>query len=226
MIITNAMNYHKNSVKLLIYGPPGTGKTPLALTAEAPIIIASDPGLETIKGYDIAIAEVTNYKEVIDSFKWITESNETRFYNTICLDSVSQHADFIAYHHISKARDKRQGYGLYQEEYMTYMNKIVFDIDKNFYLIARREDVLIDKKNDIYEFWPSVNTAKMRTWTTHQFDQILAIKKENESTQYERIVIQTKGDHLYKARDRSGALDPIEEPNIYNIINKIKNGVK
>ena len=54
------------------------------------------------------------------------------------------------------------------------------------------------------------------------FDLVFALRVEKDSEGNPQRWLQTVGDHQYVAKDRSGKLEPFEQPNLLEIANKIR----
>src|SRR3954470_16163747 len=80
-------------VKALIFGPAGTGKTPIFNTAPRPLLLATEPGLLSMKGSKIPTYEAYTPAKINEFFKWFFNSNETKNFDTLGIDSASQIAD-------------------------------------------------------------------------------------------------------------------------------------
>src|SRR5512147_1136630 len=77
-------------VKTICYGPPGSAKTPTINTAPRPVLLATEPGLLSMRGSEVP-TWIAPTKDKIDEFmKWFEHSSEAKNFDTLAIDSISQ----------------------------------------------------------------------------------------------------------------------------------------
>lgn len=233
MIIKNTQNYRPNGVKILVHGEAGAGKTPLILTLSNVFVFASDPGLLSIKGYNIPYVSIDTYKDFILSYDWIIRSPEAKKYDTYCIDSISEHAKLIFSHYEQKNKDVRRAYQLYMKDLYAFLRHCIKIAPQNIFCTGRstKIDKIVDETKPVTPnntesyYSPSMPSEKTREEILYLFDEIFALREAVTIDGYKYKYLQTRNTSTHFARDRSMFLDPIEEPNLQKIINKIK-GVK
>lgn len=87
-----------NGIKVLVYGQAGAGKTCLCATTPdhaRTIILSAEAGLLSIAGADIAVIEIKSIQDLMDAYGWLTQTEQGRSYEWICLDSISEMGEVI-----------------------------------------------------------------------------------------------------------------------------------
>lgn len=211
-----------DSVKVLVYGDAGTGKTRLCATVPNPIILSAEAGLLSLAQDNIPFIEVKTVEDVSDAFEYLTESEEGKQFETICLDSVSEIGEVFLNTLKKQNADARQAYGQLAED-MTELIRRFRDIpNKNVYFTAK--SVKVEDENGITGFRPGLPGKTLLNNLPFFFDEVFALKigKLEDGTEYNYL--QTKGEMKYIAKDRSGTCEPIERPDLGFIFEKIKKG--
>lgn len=208
-----------SGVKILVYGRAGTGKTTLCATAPTPVIISAEAGLLSLARHAIPVIEVSSTQDFSDAYRWATESREAASFETICLDSISEIAERILDNAKKQVKDPRQAYGELIEKTRD-MVKAFRDLKgKHIYFAAKEE---YDKNEmGVMRFQPSMPGSKLGPQLPYFFDEVFNLGIAKTPTGQEYRFLKTHGDFQYEAKDRSGALDPVEEPNLTTVINKI-----
>lgn len=209
-----------NGVKILAYGESGVGKTTLCATAPAAIILSAESGLLSLGGFRIPVIKIEKFEDLNEAFKWVTESKDAAQFQSICLDSVTEIAEVVLASAKKTAKDPRQAYG----EMIDKMNVIIKgfrDIPgKNVYMSAKMEYTK-DELTGAMKYGPMMPGAKLGQQLPYLFDEVfrLGVFKTTKNEQYRALV--TQPELQYVAKDRSGKLDAIEQPNLAHIISKI-----
>ena len=134
---------HANGVKLLVYANAGAGKTSLIPTLPTPIVFSAEGGLLSIADADVSYVEVSSYDTLMEAYRWVTESDEAKHFESIALDSISEIAEVVLNHEKKIAKDPRQAYGAMQEQ-MSDIIRAFRDIpNKHVYFTAKCELSLI-----------------------------------------------------------------------------------
>jgi phage nucleotide-binding protein len=206
-------------VKAIVYGEAGVGKTTLCQTAPDPIIISAESGLLSLRKFDIPAIEVHTIDDLDEAYGFLRESDE---YKTICIDSLSEIAEIYLSAEKKKVKDGRKAYGN-MNDYMYDMIRNWRDMDKHVYFTAKIIRVE-DADTGITRYQPAMPGRTMLNNLEYFFDEVLCLHigedEEGEKFRY----IQTQPSVTHKAKDRSGALDDPERPDLTFIFNKICNG--
>jgi AAA domain len=226
----------RNGVKVLVYGGPGLGKTVLSATmgpgsvlisAESGVLSLRKPNLERMFGvgnpsinYNLPVIVVKTVLDFRDALAWCQHSMEARSFQNIGIDSVSEIAEVVLNTAKGAVKDPRQAYGELTEQ----MEKTVRGFrdlpGKNVYMAAKM-DAMKDELTGLIRYGASMPGRRLGPAMPYFFDEVfrLGINKTPQGESYR--FLQTQPDMQFDAKDRSGALAPIEEPHLSKIFSKI-----
>ena len=222
-----------NGVKILVYSSAGMGKTLLCATAPTPIIISAESGLlslnpknqQKILGQvvDIPVITITTYQELQEAYLFIKNDPHAQKFQTICIDSITEVAETILANAKLEFKDARQAYGVLIENTVKLIKDFRDLPGKHVYMSAKQAKFK-DETTGGMLFGPSMPGNALPQQIPYLFDEVFNLNIA-KSEQREYRYLRTQPDLQYDAKDRSGALDAIEQPNLSNIINKIINHV-
>jgi phage nucleotide-binding protein len=210
---------HANGVKLLVYGNAGAGKTSLIPTLPSPIVLSAEGGLLSIADADVPFIEVNSYETLMEAYRWITQSDESKHFESIALDSISEIAEVVLNYEKKIAKDPRQAYGAMQEQ-MTDLIRAFRDVPgKHVYFTAKCEKST-DETGRLL-FAPSMPGNKTGQQLPYFFDEVLALRVEKDAAGVAQRALMCDSDGIWLAKDRSGKLAAWEAPDLGAIIKKI-----
>lgn len=215
----------ENGVKVLAYGAPGVGKTRAIITAPRPVIASAEGGTLSIADYKVPTAEILNYADLIDFYSWSISSTEAKNYDTLCLDSLSEIAERVLADERKHVKDARQAYGEMSDKIVAAIRNFRGIPGKHVYFTSKQET---RKLNGLSCLGPTIPGAKASEGISYHFDEVFyvavgtypnpTVGKPPVSYSY----FATQAHQDYEAKDRSGKLEAIEEPNLKNIFAKIQ----
>jgi hypothetical protein len=172
--------------------------------------------------YNIPVIEIKNINDLTAAREWC-ESPEAAQFETICLDSLSEIAEVVLNNAKRQVKDPRQAYGELTEKMGTTIRSFRDIKGKHVYMTSK-QDYMTDAVTGIATFGPMMPGNKLAPEIPYLYDEVfhLGIAKTDDGTPYRYL--RTQPDMQYQAKDRSGCLDEIEEPNLSAIIRKIKKG--
>jgi hypothetical protein len=209
-----AINY---GVKSIIYGPAGSGKTPLINTAPRPILMACEPGLLSMRNSMVPTFIASDAKRIDEFWEWVFNSNETKNFDTIGVDSVSQMCEI----YLEKAnKENKHGlaaYGQMATDVLKQLDKLYFLQYKHTYLIAKLEV----KNGAVGSFSrPYYPGQQLPVAMPHKYDQILHLDIHNVPSVGQVRSFQCAPTIDVMARDRTGQLNMFEEPDFGKLVQK------
>lgn len=209
-----------HGVKILVYGRAGTGKTTLCATMPNPIIISAEAGLLSLRAYDIPVIVINTVQQLEEAYEWLTgDDPEAQQYDSICLDSLTEIAEQVLSNAKVNAKDPRQAYGELIER-MTVIIKGFRDIPGKHVYMSAKQGFEKDDVSGVKTFSATMPGAKLAQQLPFLFDEVFCLdigKDEDGEYRY----LRTKPTMQYDAKDRSGALEEIEQPNLAEVIEKI-----
>ncbi|HPJ27086.1 MAG TPA: ATP-binding protein [Synergistaceae bacterium] len=224
--LKSTKSIHANGVKMLVYGQAGAGKTSLIKTLPAPVILSAEGGLLSLQGEDIPYIEISNMASLTEAYQWLMDSEESKQFASVALDSISEIAEVVLAAEKKTAKDPRQAYGAMQDQ-MTDLVRAFRDIPgRHVYFSAKVEKAQDEMGRILY--YPSMPGNKTGQALPYFFDEVLALRVEKDSEGDTVRALLTDPDGVWTAKDRSGRLDVWETPDLGNVIQKIggvQNGV-
>jgi hypothetical protein len=103
-------------IKAVIYGGPGAGKTPMLNTAPRPVLCATEPGLLSMRASSIPTVMAETVDKIDDFLKWLFQSSETKNFDTVCFDSISNMAEIILANELKTVKHGMKAYGQMSEK--------------------------------------------------------------------------------------------------------------
>lgn len=218
-------------VKVLLHGFSGEGKTTQAkLLAQAGfkvIIISAESGLLSLKGEkNIAVIDISKddngntipphqrFDRLGEAYSFLAKGEHP--YDTIILDSLTELNECLIdslKHKYPNEKDKFKLYGD-NSSIMTKMIKAFRDLKYNVVLIA----LSTVEKDDVGRRFINIDlVGKIANGVPALFDEVIYMYSDADRKRY---FLCDKTDKVM-AKDRSGKLNAVEEPNLALLINKI-----
>lgn len=210
-----------SGVKVLVYGKSGMGKTRLCATAPKPIILSAESGLLSLRQYSIPVMEIKTVDDLVEAHQWFISNPHAKQFETVCIDSITEIGETVLANAKRQVKDPRQAYGELIEK-MTATIKAFRDLEGfNVYMAAKAEPTK-DEMSGIVSYGPAMPGSKLGPQLPYLFDEVFALRQNRTPQGVEFTYLQTKAELQWDAKDRSGALDAIEEPNLSKIFSKIR----
>jgi phage nucleotide-binding protein len=206
------------NLNVLVYGQAGAGKTSLIPTLPTPVVISSEGGLLSIAGSAIPYVEVSSMDELRDVYQWLLDSDESKQFESVAIDSISEVAEVCLGTEKKSNKDPRAAYG----EMQTTMAEVIRsfrDLPRHVLMTAKLEKSQDEMGRMLYA--PSMPGNKTGQALPYFFDLMLALRVERDAEGVTQRALMCDGDGLWQAKDRSGKLDQWEGPDLGEIIKKI-----
>lgn len=211
-----------NGIKVLVHGLAGTGKTMLCgTTGEPTVIISAEAGLLSLARTNIPVIEVSSLADMHEAYRFLTQSAEGQQFKWVCLDSISEIAEKVLAEEKRKAKDPRQAYGALIEE-MWSLIRAYRDLQGRDVYFSCKTDKSKDASGAIL-YAPDMPGNTLGQGIGYFFDEVFCLRAERDAADPQKVsrFFQTGRDHMYEAKDRSGALDLYEPPSLQHIKQKI-----
>ena len=209
-------------VKILAYGQAGAGKTHMIRTLPSPVILSAEAGLLSLAGADLPFIEIGSVGAIREAYDWLASSAEAQQFQSVALDSISEIAEVILVAEKAAAKDPRQAYGAMQELLASIIRQFRDLPGRHVYMSAKLEKATDEMGRVLYA--PSMPGNKTGQQLPYFFDEVLALRVERDADGSPQRALMCHSDGLWQAKDRSGALDPWEVPDLGGIIRKIEGG--
>lgn len=201
-------------MKSLVYGPPGTGKTPLVSTCPRPVLLATEPGLLSMRQSDVPTWIAPTQAKIDEFFKWFELSAEAKNFDTLAIDSVSQICDIALVEAKKKNSHGLKQYGDMAEYVSPYLERLYFMPQKHMFLICKEETTETGMRR------PYFPGKVLPVSIPHKYDCILRLAKVAIPNVGEQTAFQCNGSFDVIARNRTGNLDTFEPPSFSALIQK------
>ncbi len=214
-----------DGIKALVYGDAGAGKTTLisTLPLDSTLIISAEGGLLSLRAFDIKGIEVKSLDDVNEAYRFVNEADEARQFNWIAIDSISEIAETVLSYEKGQSADPRQAYGKLID-HMGDLVRAFRDLPgRNVYMSAKLSRDK-DGMTGAMLYQPSMPGSKLGGQMPYWFDLVMALRVHRDAEGNEQRALQTQADSQYVAKDRSGALEMWEAPDLGAIARKIAGG--
>lgn len=224
-----------SGVKAMVYGGAGMGKTVLMATLPTPLLISAESGalslrqsnLERLFGpgnphvtYDMPMIEIKTVDDLTDAYNWCANSAEAKQFQSVGIDSISEIAEVVLNNAKRQVKDPRQAYGELIEKMETVI-RFFRDLPGKHVCISAKMEPSKDELTGVVKYGPAMPGAKLGNKLPYFFDEVfrLGVNKDQQGNPYR--FLQTQPDLQYEAKDRSGALAPVEVPHLGAVFAKI-----
>lgn len=208
-----------SGVKLLVYGQAGAGKTSLIPTLPNPVVLSAEGGLLSIAGADVPFIEISSMDALREAYEWLTKSEESKSFQSVAIDSISEIAEVVLNHEKKTNKDPRAAYGNMQEQ-MANVIRAFRDLPGRHVLMTAKLEKTQDEMSRVL-YSPSMPGNKTGQALPYFFDEVLALRVERDAEGNTQRALMCDSDGLWLAKDRSGKLGAWEGPDLGAVIAKI-----
>lgn len=217
-------------VKAIIYGAPGSGKTPLISTAPRPVLMATEPGLGSMRHSTVPTWEAHTPEKIDEFLKWALSSTEMQQYDTIAIDSLSNLSEIFLAREQKEEKHGQRAYGVSNTRTLKVCNDLYYMRDKHIVMICKQ--TLGENGNQnmspagimyepVLQKRPYFPGKELNTKIPHLFDNIHHLCDVRVPGYPQPVrALRTKEIPEIMARDRYGNLAEIEPPNLTQLFHK------
>ena len=211
-----------SSLKVLVYGQAGAGKTTLIKTLPKPLILSAEGGLLSLRKENLPFVEIKSMSDLQEVYIWLRDSEESKQFESVALDSISEIAEVVLGSEKSATKDPRQAYGATQDQ-MTALIRAFRDLpERHVYFSAKIER----QQNELGQLLhsPAMPGQKLGQMLPYFFDEVFALRVTPDKDGSPTRMLMCVSDGIWTAKDRSGVLAPWEPADLGAVITKIKIG--
>lgn len=211
-----------SSLKVLVYGQAGAGKTTLIKTLPKPLILSAEGGLLSLRNENLPFVEIKSMLDLQEVYIWLRDSEESKQFESVALDSISEIAEVVLGSEKSATKDPRQAYGAMQDQ-MTALIRAFRDLpERHVYFSAKIER----QQNELGQLLhsPAMPGQKLGQMLPYFFDEVFALRVTPDKDGSPTRMLMCVSDGIWTAKDRSGVLAPWEPADLGAVITKIKIG--
>ena len=217
--LKHTSDVHSNGLKLVVFGASGVGKTTLIKTLPNPIVLSAESGLLSLSDSNLSYIEIRSMDDLQEAYLWATQSDESKNFESIALDSISEVAEVLLNSEKKIAKDPRQAYGSLSEKMMDCLRAFRDISNKHIYMSAKLEKSQDEMGRIMYA--PSMPGNKLGQAIPYLVDECYALRVEKDSEGISQRALMCEPDGLWSVKSRSGKVDAWEAPDLTAIINKI-----
>lgn len=210
----------KPSVVMMLYGEGGVGKTTFGATAPKPIIADCENGAKYfgMRGISVDVAQIEKWADMREFLDYVKSDKV----ETVVVDPIGELMDKLKRHMLAMGDTKlvqkdgsptMAGWGWLKKTMRDFI-KVLRDTGKNVILIAHIEE---NKDEDRLVKRPKIET-KIADDIVNMVDVVGYMTVVQEEGETKRIIIVDPGNDKYTAKDRTGQLGRVIEPDFSKIV--------
>ena len=218
-----------NGYKVCVHGASGAGKTRLCETLPNPVIGSAESGTLSIAGAKIPMVEIPDLPTLFEFYNWCRNDAFKVGFRSVALDSITEIAERILGVEKLATKDPRKAYGEMMDKIATQLRAFRDLPQLNVYFSAKSGlKEMPDGTHMHFPIMPGNKTAEGLPYYFDEFfylgvgeyDQAVPGSSATKRVQYRYLMTQRTTQ--VEAKDRSGALEPMEQPHLGNIFAKIQ----
>lgn len=235
MRVTSTKAADSRLCKIVVVGPTGAGKTSLAKTLppDKTLIISNERGLLPLAGHDFTVWTIDSWDDLQTAYQELLKPEIREKFKVVFVDSLTEMNELCKDHIIKKERPgKKIEIGKVYDDLLTMQDYQLLDTKMRRMIRSFRdldmhvvftclEDERKDEQTGFITFVPALN-GKLAFQLGAYFDEIFRlITQEVEKGKPHARYLNTGKTDKNTCKDRSGALEFMEEPDLSAIFGKI-----
>jgi len=228
IVISKTNDAKHKRITILIYGEHGIGKTSLAKTLEVSsdeklLYVAADPGQLALRDRGFVCLSPKDQKG--SPMMAILEHAKATEYEWVVVDGIDALAKEVLRGEKSKTKDGRKAYGEMIDKMEFWLEEMRDLPGKNVLFITHMSSSTDDM--GVTSHGPSMPSNSLKDTVPAMFDLVGCMRSIRTENGVERLIqFQPEAATGYVCKDRSGALQSVEKPDIEAILVKIHNEEK
>jgi len=236
MLIQSTRNNGSEAIKAIVYGPSGVGKTTLAgTTGEPTLVVSFEGGLMALANKDIDFVDCTlddegnviskpaRLDKLREVYAWLQTPEARTKYKWVCIDSLTEIGQNVIEKQNGLFPERKDSMVLWGEVGKELRAIIKAFRDLPGYNVVFTALSEVDKDEMGARFQAISLPGKIAQQCPAYFDLCLYYHVfENEEGEKKRVLVTQPTDKAV-AKDRSGKLDLMMEPNLSEIAKRIRN---
>lgn len=218
--IESTADAHQHGLKMLVHGQAGVGKTRMCATTgdlDHTIILSAEAGLLSLRDFDIDVITIKSIDQMREALSFVAGKRGQK-YRWVCIDSLSEIAEVCLSEEMDETPNGLKAYGEMGKT-MTRMIRAFRDLPGRNVVMTCKTERIADEGRLV---WAPMLPGKMLSQNiSYLFDEVFAFRTKPRDDGGVQRFLQTVNDGYYDAKDRSGALDPVEPPSLKRIAEKI-----
>ena len=237
MNIETTSEDQKQFLKILVHGDSGAGKTTLGGSAHRrfkPLFLSAESGLLSLRKFKdengkpikFDFVRIDSFEDIKEAYRGIKNNPALAKYDTIVIDSLTELQKICMDHILAEEKKDTptiKDWGSLLAR-MTGIIRAFRDLDRNL-IVTCLSERYEDPENGTNRISPMLQ-GKIKDGLPQYFDEVFYLFTQQKQSEDKKTIVvtrklQTVGTDRVVAKDRSGMLAPLEEPDFCSIYDKI-----
>lgn len=215
-----------HGVKCTVHARAGMGKTTLVHTLhEHPttgpaLMLSCESGALSLGHVAIPAINIHSLAEMDEAYNFIALSQHAAGFKSIALDSISEIAEVCLGAEKALTKDGRRAYGEMADKMAGLIRKFR-DLPGRHVYFSAKQGYVKDEITGISKYGPDMPGQRLVQEMPYFFDEVFSLEIGRTQDGKNFRYLRTQTDIQFECKDRSGKLDPFEEPHLGKVIDKI-----
>lgn len=225
-----------HGVKFCVHSRAGAGKTWLNRTlhlnpATGPLLLLSaESGILSLADVSIPQITISSFQDMEEAYNYVAYWHDhvhpsgIRFgdFRSVSLDSISEIAEQCLIYQKGVKKDGRAAYGEMGDEMRKWI-RLFRDLPGRHVYFSAKQGYHKDDVTGVSRYGPSMPGQALTQSMPYFFDELFCLEVHSDPQKGQEFRALRTGLGLqHECKDRSGALDPFEPPDLGHIVTKIQ----